>query len=110
MFALLSRRENQAAVTLSNGSLRVRRAWTLLDRAYAQCRRALEFLRFEDDDADSLAPSLRRNQGPRLTTNTPAPNPVPAPSSGSNGSSGTVTEPTVAASIGGGSGPFMAKS
>jgi hypothetical protein len=67
VFAMLSRREFQSA-TNTDGSQRVRRAWTLLDRAYNQCRRALSFLRFDEEDADTLAPSLRRNQGPRAPT------------------------------------------
>lgn len=63
VFASVSRRENQAASSLSDGNLRVRRAWTLLDRAYDQCRRALAFLRYQEGDADLIAPSLRRNAG-----------------------------------------------
>jgi hypothetical protein len=46
-----------------DGALRARRAWTLLDRAYGQCRRALAYVRFEEDDVDLIAPSLRRNRG-----------------------------------------------
>jgi hypothetical protein len=63
VFALISRRENEGGPSASEASLRVRRAWTLLDRAYAQCRRALQFLRFDEGDADVIAPSLRRNSG-----------------------------------------------
>jgi hypothetical protein len=64
MFALISRREFQAA-SLSDGMLRVRRAWTLLERSYRQCQRAVAFLLFDTDDPDTLVPSLRRNLGPR---------------------------------------------
>ena len=62
-FTAISRRENRSSASALDGSVRVRRAWTLLDRAYAHCRRALAYLRFEEDDADSIAPSLRRNPG-----------------------------------------------
>jgi hypothetical protein len=107
VFALLSRRDFQTSV-VSDGSLRVRRAWTLLDRAYSHCRRALGFLRYDDGDADTLAPSLRRNSGTRqqpLEPSTPAVPPttvtvdVPAPPLNGGKPAG----------IGAGDDPFMAK-
>jgi hypothetical protein len=107
-FALVSRREFQAA-GMSDGSLRVRRAWTLLDRAYSQCRRALSFLRFEDGDADTLAPSLRTNSGPRSRPN-PEP-PAPTPHAPSPTEPKTPAATVSAQAIGGANGgPFMAKS
>jgi hypothetical protein len=107
VFAMISRREFQTS-SISDGSLRVRRAWTLLDRAYSQCRRALSFLRFEEEDADTLAPSLRRNQGrPQPTERTPVtPPPVIETQTPAAPAAPVITTP----SIGGGSGPFMAKS
>jgi hypothetical protein len=107
VFALVSRREFQTASSISDGSLRVRRAWTLLDRAYAQSRRALSFLRFDDGDVDTLAPSLRRNLGTRPSTpSEPAPAPTPPVGAPQNGPTPSVVAP----SVGGGSSPFMAKS
>jgi hypothetical protein len=106
VFAMISRREFQTS-GISDGSLRVRRAWTLLDRAYSQCRRALTFLRFDEEDTDTLAPSLRRNQG--------RPQPVERPPATAAPIVEAQTPPAQAApvisapSIGGGSGPFMAK-
>ncbi len=64
LFALVSRRENQAPPTTADSSIQVRRAFTLLDRAYSQCRRAVQYFRFSHGDADLLAPSMRRNAGP----------------------------------------------
>jgi hypothetical protein len=61
VFALVSKRENQAPA--ADGSIQVRRAFTLLDRAYSQCRRAIQYFRFNQGDADLFAPSLRRNNG-----------------------------------------------
>jgi hypothetical protein len=61
-FAMLSRRENPLAPVPADGALRARRAWTLLDRAYGQVRRALDYLRYEQGDADLIAPNLRRNR------------------------------------------------
>jgi hypothetical protein len=107
VFAMLSRREFQAA-SVSDGSLRVRRAWTLLDRAYNQCRRALSFLRFDEEDTDTLAPSLRRNQGARSQ---PSERPPAPPAAVPVIEAQTQVTPAMSApSIGGGAGPFIAKS
>lgn len=64
VYAAASRREN-APVERSEATLRVRKAWTLTDRAYSQCRRALAYLRFDEGDVDVILPSPRRNAGPR---------------------------------------------
>jgi hypothetical protein len=73
LFTLLSRRQHRAKASASDATLRLRRAWTLMDRAYAQCRRALHYLRFAAGDADLIAPSLRKNSGPRRRTKPDAP-------------------------------------
>jgi hypothetical protein len=106
VFSLLSRREFQTNV-VSDGSLRVRRAWTLLDRAYNHCRRALSFLRFEEGDADTLAPSLRRNAGPRQPPTEPPP-PISPPVSIVEAPTPPLNGGGAQASIGSGD-PFMAK-
>ena len=79
VFALVSRREAKTSASTPEGSLRVRRAWTLLDRAYTQCRRALQFLRAEEGDADLIAPSLRKNSGTRASGAESEPAPAPTP-------------------------------
>jgi hypothetical protein len=80
VFALISRREAKLTTTTPEGSLRVRRAWTLLDRAYDECRRALQFLRSAEGDFDIIAPSLRKNSGPRSGSGgEPVPSPAPLP-------------------------------
>ena len=53
------------------------RAFTLLDQAYDECRRAVSFLRWHDGDAESFAPPLRHGRRAR-TAEPPAPVP-PAP-------------------------------
>ena len=63
LFGSVSRRQMRRASQLSEHALRARRAWTLLDNAYSECRRALAYLRFKAGDADQVAPSLRRNAG-----------------------------------------------
>jgi len=67
VYSIASRREN-APASPSEAALRVRKAWTLTDRAYSQCRRALAFLRYDENDVDILCPSLRRNAGHRRGT------------------------------------------
>lgn len=62
MFEAACRRE-RATATPREGRLLVRKAWTLLDRAYTQCRRAVTFIRYVEGDYDELLPSLRRNAG-----------------------------------------------
>jgi hypothetical protein len=65
LWGLASARENETTPPTRDASnQRIRRAWTLLDRAYTECRRALQFIRFHPGDADDYAPSLRRNLGP----------------------------------------------
>lgn len=111
VFALIARRENKTSATLSDGSLRVRRAWTLLDRAYAQCRRALQFLRYEEGDVDLIAPSLRRNSGTRSAerpaTASSAPDAVnPAAPGAQLGDALVVGAQLSGEPVGGGDGPF----
>lgn len=102
VFAAQAKRENQPAQPASEEMLRLRKAWTLLDRAYQQCRRAVTYFRFVEGDADTLVPSLRRNLGRPATSaahpETPAATTPASPSA-------TPAEPP----IGGGSGPFINK-
>lgn len=103
VFAMLSRRDQSNEKPGADGSLRLRRAWTRLDRAYAQCRRAIAFLRFAEGDVDEIAPNLRRNpgvaRGGRSTdTVQPAPAPAPSPTNGGGVAGG---------GIGGGGSPFV---
>lgn len=99
VFATISRRENKAAYSQSDGALRVRRFWTLADKAYSECRRAIQFLQWDAGDADSITPSLRRNAGPRGSTQAPTETPA-TPAT-------PVTPATPAGPVvGGGSNPF----
>jgi hypothetical protein len=91
VFALVSRREARGSAASSDAALRVRRTWALLDNAYTECRRALQYLRFKDGDADSIAPSLRKNTGTRTTSdsNQTSPNQT-SPNSTNPGASAAV--------------------
>jgi hypothetical protein len=110
LFAAVSRRENKSLPSLSDGSLKVRRFWTLADTAYDQCQRAISYFEWRVGDVGAIAPSVRRNTGTRPSPATPpAPEPAPAPSP----TSPVVTPPaTTAASafngpqLGGASNPF----
>ena len=101
VFATLARREYRATASQTDGGQRVRRFWTLADRSYAQCRRAIDYLESDSGGANSLLPSLRRNAGPGTRGPSPV-EPVPAPS--------PVTPPAPAPPagpvVGGGSDPF----
>lgn len=86
VFAMISQREQLQTRSPSEDSQRVRRAWTLLDRAYDQCRRGLSFLLWGEGSVDAVAPSLRRNLGPRRSNSIsevevelPLPQPQAAP-------------------------------
>ncbi len=76
VFSLVSQRENRRSTPRAEASLRVRRAWTLPDRAYAQCRRALAYIRFEEGDVDTIAPNVRTNSGSRSSNTAPVTEPA----------------------------------
>lgn len=109
-FAIVSRRENKGSVVPTDVSLRIRRAWTLVDRSYSQCRRALHFLRFEEGDFDEIAPNLRRNSGTRSTPSSATATATPSTTT----TSSTTAPPTsgvqagAMSGIGGSASPFVA--
>jgi hypothetical protein len=78
--AIVSRGENKGTAIPSDVSLRIRRAWTLVDRSSSQCRRALQFLRFQEGDFDQIVPNLRHNSGTRSTPSSAATPATPATS------------------------------
>ncbi len=100
VFAMVSQREQSPTLGTTDEAHRIRRAWTLVDRAYDQCRRGLTYLLWSEGTVDRVAPSLRRNSGPRQSTATPpaivTPPQAPPPPAPGNGS----------APVGGGDGPF----
>jgi hypothetical protein len=84
VFIWASRRDNDPNVSVVDTSLRLKKAWTRLDRAYDQCRRGLAFIRWGAGDANTIGPSLRSNPGPRVKkpeATQPSPQP-PAPPAG----------------------------
>jgi hypothetical protein len=104
VFILLSQRDHRTASPGSAGSLRVRRAWTLAERAYGQCRRALAFLLFGEREVDDIAPNVRRNVGGTTKSTSKTSGVVPA----NTEPGGVPSAPIGGDAIGGGDGPFEA--
>lgn len=74
-------REQGSAAVTATADMRVR-AFTLFSRVYDQARRAVTYLRWVEDDADSIAPSLYAGRGGRKKPRTdaaPAVAPAPTP-------------------------------
>jgi hypothetical protein len=108
-FAIVSRRENKGTMIPSDVSLRIRRAWTLVDRSYAQCRRALQFLRFQEGDAEQIAPNLRHNSGRSgVTASPPSPPPLASTSGSTTAPPTSGVQPGTTTGIGGNASPFVA--
>ena len=91
VFGIASRKEN-AAKPGAEGSLRLRKAWSRLELAYNEVRRALDYLRPRDLPLDEIVPNLRRNLGPRGAK--------PAEATASTGSTGATTTATGTAAAG----------
>jgi hypothetical protein len=75
-------KEQIASAEVTEASLRRQQAYTLFINAYDQVRRAVLFLRWEEDDAEEIAPSLyakQANHGRTKHEPDPAPAPVTAP-------------------------------
>lgn len=105
VFASVSRRENQTLPSQAGGSLRVRRFWTLADRSYDQCQRAINYLQHGVGDAAVIAPSLRRNAGGRPTSSAQG---IPAPTDAPVGPLAPAPAgPGQVGGLGGGGGPFV---
>lgn len=101
VFAAVSRRQDPVPMPPHESQLRIHKAWTLLDRAYLECRRAVAFFRFLEGDADELVPSLHRTPStkrgqsadadeqptePQTSAAAPAPTPEPVCPLGGNDS------------------------
>lgn len=70
--------KEQAPVVAAESSAQRQRHFTLFVNAYDQVRRAISFLRWDEDDLESIAPSLYAGRGGRAKTDPqPAPAPVP---------------------------------
>ncbi len=63
LIAALGVREHGATVTPAEAADRKVRAFTLFNKAYDQARRAVIYLRWNEGDADTLAPSLYKGRG-----------------------------------------------
>ncbi len=106
VFALVGHRENRLR-SRPDSSLRVHRTWSLLDNAYEQCRRAIQFFRFDQRDADVIAPSLRSNPGVP-TAKAPKAEPPAAqfPSPEATAATEVTSQVPAGPNLGGAGGPF----
>ena len=71
----------EPGVKIADGSTpteRRARAFTLFFNAYDQCRRAVGYLRWNEDDADQVAPTLFTGRARRASSAEPAPAESPA--------------------------------
>jgi hypothetical protein len=80
-------------------ALERQQAYTLLVNAYDQVRRAISYLRWDEDDVDSIAPSLYAGRKRKTSTDvdpTPAVEPVAAKAApAATAEGGTATKPAV---------------
>jgi len=76
----VGQREQGPAVVAASAEIR-QRAFSLFVSAYDHARRAISFLRWNEDDVDQIAPSLYagRTTGRRKNSDTPAGRPVTPP-------------------------------
>ncbi len=103
VFAIAAARENTTERPTADGSLRLRRAWTRLEFAYSEARRAIDYLRTRNVPLEEIVPNLRRNAGPgkKPATETEGTSPAPA-----NPTPATPATPA-AGGLGGGGSPFV---
>ncbi|WP_437681482.1 hypothetical protein [Sorangium sp. So ce131] len=80
ILAALGVREHGAAPAPTDATDRRARAFSLFMHAYDQTRRAVAYLRWDEDDAEAIAPSLYKGRGGRGSSSsdaTAAPPPAP---------------------------------
>ena len=66
LLAALGERGQPLDIAQAEGAAERRlRAFALFMRAYDACRRAIAYLRWDEDDADTIAPSLFKGRGGR---------------------------------------------
>jgi len=89
LLAALGVREHGAPVSPGDAADRRVRAFTLFSRAYDAVRRAVTYLRWHEDDADDIAPSLYKGRGGRSASTggaaTPSPETPPEAGGGAAG-------------------------
>ncbi len=106
-FSIVSQREQRRTSRATQSMARVRSSWTLAERAYEQCYRAIAYFRHEEGDVDTFLPNLRANRG---NTRTRAPQAVKEPVAERGEAPAVVpTAPAAGEAIGNGEAPFATK-
>jgi hypothetical protein len=86
-------REQEPATLAATSDMRTR-AFTVMVKAYDQVRRAISYLRWMEEDADELAPSLYAGRGGPAKKKTDVPVPAPTPAGTSPVGTSTPAAPT----------------
>ena len=81
---------------VTESALERRRAFALLDGAYDEIRRGLAWLRWQEGDAEQIAPSLRGHRGPQKKTASSEPTAPVEPNTGSPVIAWPVAKPVAA--------------
>jgi hypothetical protein len=89
---------DQSRVSPGEASERRARAFSLLVRAYDATRRAVSYLRWDEDDADSLTPSLYKGRGGRPSSDSSVSKVADAPADTTHGSPAAAPAPAGGAS------------
>ena len=76
MLTAVGLREQGPAIIAASSENR-QKAFTLFVKAYDHARRAVSFLRWNEDDVDTIAPSLYAGRGTGHRKNVPPPAPTP---------------------------------
>jgi hypothetical protein len=86
----------QAPTVAAESSTQRQRHFTLFVNAYDQVRRAISFLRWDEDDLESIAPSLYAGRGARRAPDAPQPAAPTPPAPGGTTTGATPTAPVPA--------------
>jgi hypothetical protein len=102
----LTGQKDQSPVVVAAAADMRKRAFTLFSRAYDDARRAIIFLRWHKEDADTIAPSLYASRGGSKKKSN-AEESIPAPAASSVQTTAPTTTATPTAAQASGNNPFM---
>ena len=83
----------QAPSTLAQAQAQRQRNFTLFSRSYSQVRRAIGYLRFDNEDVDKICPSLYAGRGGSRRKDSPHSAPTATPSVSASGEEASAPQP-----------------
>jgi len=89
--------KEQAPARIARAQAQRQRNFTLFSRSYDQVRRAISFLRWDNDDLDQICPSLYAGRGGSRRKEAPTPDPTPTTTPSTPGSTTHVAGSTAPA-------------